>query len=441
MTPDEFLKLARVLPEPLLLVTGKGKILEINRPFATLCGGKRQEIVGRNLIELVSDAPDKVENYLRACSQSRQMILGTLTFCHAADKVLNCRSQGAVIQPRSAEQPALVLLRLEKRDANQFVVLNQKIHELSLEIQQRQRTQAELAKSNEILNDTLFKLQSALNAIQTEKMSGLGQLVAGIAHEINNPISFIHGNLHHAREYFDNLLELMELYQQHYPHPNSAIRDKMDELELEFLEEDLKNLFVSMQAGSNRIKELVISLRSFSRLDEAAFKKVNIHEGLDASLMLLQNRLKPNQCDEGIEVIKNYSNLPLIQCFPGPLNQVFINLLNNAIDALEETNKKQSVKGSHAVAKQITICTKRLDEDKVIIQIKDNGCGIPAKVRDRIFDPFFTTKPIGKGTGLGLSIGYQVVESHGGQILVDSEPGWGTQFSIELPIDPVNHLN
>ncbi|NEP45533.1 MAG: PAS domain-containing sensor histidine kinase, partial [Okeania sp. SIO2H7] len=338
MTPKQFLQFAQILPDPLLLVTNTGEILMVNRAVTTLLSVPRSKLIGQILVDLVSDSEEKLKEYLRACSQSRQMILGTLMFSSHSGKEIDCRSRGAVVQPRSAESPAILLLRLEKRSGSKFL-----IHALNKEIQQRQRIQSELAKSNEALKQTLTKLQTALDAVQTEKMSGLGQLVAGIAHEINNPISFIHGNLPHAKDYYDDLLALIHLYQQEYPQPSSAIQDKIVELDFDFLEQDIDKLLHSMQTGSNRVKEIVKSLRNFSRLDEAEFKEVDIHEGLDATLMLLQNRLSASDRNCNIEVIKNYGKLPLIHCSASAINQVFINLLNNAIDALREDKKKRSL--------------------------------------------------------------------------------------------------
>ncbi|WP_244329234.1 PAS domain-containing protein [Tolypothrix sp. PCC 7910] len=236
MTPDQFLTFAQVLPEPMLLVTIAGEILAVNQAAAKLFGKTSKALVGQFLSEFFTDSPEKVINYLRVCAQSRQLILGAFTIHQAEGEGIACRSQGAVIQPRSPENPAINLLRLEKRTSNEFVVLNQKIHALSKEIQQRQRIQVELAESNETLRHTLIKLQNALEAVQREKMSGLGQLVAGIAHEINNPISFIHGNLIHAGEYCDDLLKLIHLYQQEYPHPSQEIQDEIATLDLEFLQ-------------------------------------------------------------------------------------------------------------------------------------------------------------------------------------------------------------
>ncbi|MFN6464727.1 MAG: ATP-binding protein [Nostoc sp. DedVER02] len=433
MTPDQFLTFAQVLPEPLLLVTSAGEILAVNQPAARLFSKTSKALIGQLITEFVTDPPEKVIDYLRACSQSRQMILGALTIHQAEGEGIACRSQGSVIQPRSLESPAINLLRLEKRTIDQFVLLNQKNHALSKEIQQRQRIQVELAQSNETLKQTLLKLQNALEVVQTEKMSGLGQLVAGIAHEINNPISFIHGNLTYAREHYNDLLKLIQLYQQEYPNPSRVIQQEIKALDLDFIQQDIKKLLQSMETGSQRIEEIVKSLRNFSRLDEATFKVVDIHEGLEAALMILQSRLNPSERHSGIEVIKEYGELPCIYCSAGQLNQVFMNLLNNAIDALEEAEQIRLQKSIQNYSSRIWIRTQKLNDRYIAIFIKDNGNGIPTQIHHQIFNPFFTTKPVGKGTGLGLSICYQIIASHNGRIDVISDPG-GTEFSIELPI-------
>ncbi|BCL34265.1 ATP-binding protein [Nostoc sp. MS1] len=439
MTPDQFLTFAQVLPEPLLLVTSAGEILAVNQAATKLFSKTSKALIGQHLSEFVTECPNKVNEYLRVCAQSRQMIWGAFTIHQAVGEGIACRTQGAVVQPRSPDSPAINLLRLEKRKSNEFVVLNQKIHALSQEIQQRQRIQLELAQSNETLKHTLIKLQNALEAVQKEKMSGLGQLVAGIAHEINNPISFIHGNLTYASEYYDDLLNLIHLYQQEYPHSSKVIQEAIEAMELDFLQQDIKNLLCSMKMGSQRIAEIVKSLRNFSRLDEATFKLVDIHEGLEATLMILQSRLNPCTQYSHIEVIKEYGELPLVFCSPGQINQVFMNILNNAIDALEEAEQLRS---QHSPLSELTrnyssriwIRTEKLSDRNIVIRIKDNGNGIPAEIHHQIFNPFFTTKPVGKGTGLGLSISYQIIESHNGRINMMSNPTWGTEFSIELPI-------
>lgn len=435
MTPDQFLTFAHIVPEPLLLVTSEGELLAVNQPAARLLSKTSKELIGQHLTDLVTDSPQKVLDYLRACSQSRQIILGAFTIHQAQEEGIIYRIRGAVVQPRSSESPAINLLQLEKRTSSEFVLLNQKIHALSQEIQQRQRTQAELAQSNETLKQTLIKLQNALEAVQSEKMSGLGQLVAGIAHEINNPISFIHSNLSHADEYYNDLLKLIQLYQQEYPHPSQVIQQEIEALDLDFMQQDVKKLLQSMHTGSQRIRSIIKSLRNFSRLDEATSKVVDIHEGLEAVLMILQSRLNPNDQHCAIEVIKEYGQLPWVYCSPGQINQVFMNLLTNAIDALEEARLERSLFSQvQNYPSQIWIRTEKLTAHCIAIRIKDNGGGIPAQIHHQIFNPFFTTKPVGKGTGLGLSISYQIIESHHGRIHVMSDPAWGTEFSIELPI-------
>lgn len=299
--------------------------------------------------------------------------------------------------------------------------------------QSRAATLAAQAQA-EKLTATLHQLQQTQSQlIQHEKMSSLGQLVAGVAHEINNPVNFIHGNLTYAQEYFTDLLKLLKLYSEHYPNPTPEIQELAQEVDLDFLAEDLSKLLNSMNMGTNRIREIVQGLRNFSRLDEADKKLVNIHEGIDNTLLILNHRWKNSGIGLSISIIKEYGDLPLIDCYPGQLNQVFMNILTNAIDALEE-----SMVSHHAQLSlpQIRICTELLDNNFIAIRIADNGTGITEEVRNRLFDPFFTTKPVGKGTGLGLSISYQIiVEKHGGSLQCFSALGKGTEFLIQIPIN------
>jgi signal transduction histidine kinase len=299
---------------------------------------------------------------------------------------------------------------------------------------------AQTREQTDKIGHTLNDLQKAqLQIIQSEKMASLGQLVAGVAHEINNPVNFIHGNLLHAEDYTQELLNCVRLYQKSYPDPTAEVQKFLKKTDMEFLFSDIPKLFKSMQVGTERIREIVASLRNFSRLDEAEFKEVDIHDGIDSTLMILQNRLKPITDDSGIQIIKDYDVLPLVECYPGQLNQVFMNLLANSIDALEEHNQTRSPEEIESHPSQIRITT-ALTHNKqwVSIHISDNGPGIAPELRDRLFDPFFTTKSVGKGTGLGLSISYQIVtEKHYGKLYCHSEPGKGSEFVVEIPVRQV----
>ncbi|WP_038017135.1 GAF domain-containing protein [Synechococcus sp. PCC 7335] len=296
---------------------------------------------------------------------------------------------------------------------------------------------AQTQKQAEQLAESVKELQSAqLKVIQSEKMASLGQLVAGVAHEINNPISFIYGNLTHAEDYVTDLLQIIDCYQSAYPTPESSVTACLSSIDADFIRNDLPKLFQSMQVGTQRIREIVSSLRNFSRLDESAPKTVDIHEGIDSTLMILQNRLKPSPSQPGIHIIKNYDSLPKVECFPGQLNQVFMNLLANAIDALEERNQDRSEDSLEEDPSRIEITTSVHQPDSVAIRIADNGSGMPQEMLDSVFDPFFTTKPVGKGTGLGLSISYQIVtEKHNGKLYCHSSQAQGTEFVIEIPIE------
>jgi len=296
------------------------------------------------------------------------------------------------------------------------------------------REQAETLSDD--LQQTLQQLQQTqTQLVQQEKMSSLGQLVAGVAHEINNPVNFIHGNLSHAQNYAQDLLNLMQLYQKHYPYPAPEIQVEAGKIDLEFLQKDFVKILNSMNVGTERIREIVLSLRNFSRTDEAELKKVDIHEGIESTLLILHHRFKATSNRAAIVLLREYGELPLIECCPGQLNQVFMNILANAIDALDEAHVIQADRDGQEHPGRITIRTSVLDRQWVEIAIEDNGFGIPESIQSRIFDPFFTTKPIGKGTGMGMSISYQIItKKHSGKLNCFSTPGKGTEFVIQIPI-------
>ena len=360
-----------------------------------------------------------------------------------------------------------------QEDRQEYVVILRDITERNLAEASLRQSESQLRQQTQQLEEALrYVQQTQSKLVQSEKMSSLGQLVAGVAHEINNPVNFISGNLSHADQYTQDLLGLMKRYQQQFPNPGEEIIAEAETIDLDFILEDLPRMLKSMKVGADRIRQIVVSLRNFSRTDEAAVKEVDIHDGIEGTLMILQSRLKGKGDRPEIQIIKDYGKLPLVECYAGQLNQVFMNLLSNAIDALEdspqfsilnsklvtapqdvrlsahiEASKAQSATDANQTQNSklktqnspppptSRIHTELSPSKQITIRITDNGCGIPETVQRRLFDPFFTTKPVGKGTGLGLSISYDIVtEKHGGQLKCVSAPGKGTEFMVEIPL-------
>ena len=348
-----------------------------------------------------------------------------------------------------------------KGEPHQYVAIRKDITKRKHAEEAVRLSESQLRTKNQELAKALRDVQKTQSMmVQNEKMVSLGQLVAGVAHEINNPVSFIYGNVMHADDYFQDLLKMLQLYQQEYPRPTPAIQQEIDNIDLNFLLTDLPNLLKSMKMGAERIRQIVLSLKNFSRLDEAEQKQVDIHEGIESTLLILQHRFKETAGHPKITLLKEFGNLPRVQCYAGQLNQVFMNIIGNAIDALEEAMETGQWADSeqapipYCPSPTLRICTDvKYEQDAlmqadsavsddslrhpshIVIRIADNGPGIPIDVHERLFDPFFTTKEPGKGTGLGLSISYQiVVEKHGGRLLCNSAPGQGTEFAIEIPV-------
>ncbi|MEM9542055.1 MAG: ATP-binding protein [Cyanobacteria bacterium P01_E01_bin.42] len=365
------------------------------------------------------------------------LILGTMVVAVAIAILLAFRTSRAIARPletvtdvaRNVTKDSNFDLRAPITTQDEVGILADSLNQLiewtgkythELELSQ-QTLEHRVAERTRELQQTLQHLQTTqAQLIQTEKMSGLGQMVAGIAHEINNPVNFIHGNLIHVDRYAQDLLELIDCYQEQSLHNSPEVEEQIEDIDLDFIRVDMPEMLKSMRMGSDRIKEIVLSLRNFSRLDEAKMKDANIHTGIDNTLTILSNRLK-----QGVKVEKKYGDIPSIFCYPAQLNQVFMNLIANALDALFDAQIE---------AKQITIATEKIDSEYIGIKIRDNGPGIPEDLKEKLFDPFFTTKPIGKGTGLGLTICYKIIEKHKGEISIHSQPGEGTEFTISLPI-------
>lgn len=414
-----FITALDTVPDTVLVLNESGIIAQSNPAAADLFGVDAAEMIGTPLNKFLGDLPDDVTLWDGRSEHmfDRSLLGGEVELVPEHGSSHNLRIIETTVSQRTNRslQEYIVILRdiTERKQSEQALrqsesVLRQQTHQLAETLQQLQQAQAQL--------------------IQTEKMSSLGQLVAGVAHEINNPVNFIHGNLTHVHTYTDELLRLANFCEHRYALTDRDIQALIEEIDLEFMIEDLPKVLASMRVGTDRIRQIVLTLRNFSRLDEAAMKPVNIHDGLESTLLILQSRWKPKADDPGIAIVKDYGNLPLVECYAGQLNQVFMNILSNAIDALTQLE-------SPAQPKTITIQTQLCRQDWLRISIRDNGVGMPKSVIDKIFDPFFTTKPVGEGTGLGLSISYQiVVDKHGGQLKCLSDLGEGTEFQIEIPI-------
>jgi signal transduction histidine kinase len=412
--------------EPLL----PGIILTKNQKYVGMISRQRffEHMSRPYSLSLFATRP--IENLINFL-QPEVCIISEETLIVEATKLALQRTPQLVYEPILVESKSGIYQLV---DFHQLLLASSQIHVLTLAQLEQVEEQSKITKAGfRNLKNNYTRL------VQNEKMVALEQLVAGIAHEINNPVSFIAGNLVYAINYSQDLLDLISLYQKYYPEPVIEIKNAIADIELEFLTADFLHLLNSMKSGTERIREIVLALRNFSRLDESARKIVDIHEGIDSSLMLLQNRLKNPETSEIINVIKQYANLPLIECYPGLLNQVFMNIIVNAIDAIQDNfySSGLSCKLPSKSPKypQIRICTELIDDNEVVIRIADNGSGIPKEMQKRLFDPFFTTKSVGKGTGLGLSISYQIiVNKHGGQLQCISNVGEGTEFTIKIPV-------
>ena len=439
-----------------------GKYILSNQQFANLCDRTCEQVLGKNDYDLfephIADAfqivdrqvlqtgkPMQIEEVAPQADGLHTSIVFKFPLLNPSGEVYAVGGIAADITDRKRAEAALKAVneQLELRIQERTATLQQSEAQLKQYVHQLQEEAAERQAALRELKHTQAQL------VQTEKMSSLGQLVAGVAHEINNPVNFIYGNISPASEHVQDLIRLIHHYQQHCIDHMPEMKAIAEEIDLSFILEDLPKLLASMRVGADRIRKIVLALRTFSRMDESEVKFVDIHEGIDSTLMILQSRIKEVSKTVEIAVIKSYGDLPLVECYAGQLNQVFMNILANAIDALQENAEPKtlpdsalpatpavnydSTDGCRRTSPTIRIQTEAL-VNHVVIRISDNGAGIPEVVRQKLFEPFFTTKPVGKGTGLGLSISYQVVvDRHGGDLHCVSSLGHGTEFVIKIP--------
>ncbi|WP_293127806.1 PAS domain S-box protein [Microcoleus sp. bin38.metabat.b11b12b14.051] len=398
-------------------------IIYCNPAFENMTGYRREEIIGNNCRFLQGSDTDS-----EALEIIRQA-LKTESECQVILK--NYRKNGTIFWNALSVSP----VRDKTGKLTHFIGIQRDITDRKEAEEALQHSEAQSREQSARLAAALDELKNTHSQlVQSEKLSSLGLLIAGVAHEINNPVTFIHGNLTHLKDYTEDLFDLLKLYQQQYPNPVAEIQHQIENKDIDFLSEDLPKILSSMSVGVDRICQIVQSLRNFSRHDDSQMKPVNLHEGIDTTLLILNHRLKGNGEMPSIEIIKQYGKLPLVECFAGPINQVFMNILSNAIDALDDENITQNIQQIPENFRQIRIYTKVV-RDFVEIKIADNGPGMTEEVKQRIFDTFFTTKPIGKGTGMGLSISYQIiVERHKGEFYCTSEAGKGTEFTIKIAI-------
>ncbi|HEY9695575.1 MAG TPA: response regulator [Oculatellaceae cyanobacterium] len=368
-------------------------------------------------------------DYITKPFQQEEVLARVQTHLSIRKMALKLQNQNDRLQQEVIEREKLAN-ELERRVLERTNELTQTNQQLQQEIKNHSLAEERLERSLWQLQQTQSQL------IMSEKMSALGQLVAGVAHEINNPVNFIYGNIAHVGGYTSELLHILKLYQQKYP-PDEELIEEFEERDIEFIIDDLPKLLSSMQIGAERIRDIVLSLRRFSHHDGSEMKPTNIHEGIDSTLMILHNRLKFKHDRPDIQVIKKYNlDLPLVHCYSGELNQVFMNVIANAIDALEEYNHQRTVEQIQSNPSCISIQTELIDGKRAAIKISDNGAGMDSELSSRIFNPFFTTKPPGKGTGIGLSISWQIIaEKHSGSLRCISTPGEGTEFIIEIPLE------